>query len=171
MLFFQRNSAKFSEIQRNSAKFSEIQRNSAKFSEIQKKKTKTEKRKQKEKRKEPKEIKNSFEESFKESTFYNKQTQDESHLRDILKFIEKKNNIEELTNKLKETKITVDNEKRRVTTTVYDYLKNPNVNLEEIIKNYNLDLNYPHEVVEEVEIQIKYEGYIKKIEREAEKTN
>ena len=84
-------------------------------------------------------------------------------------FIEKKNNIEELTNKLKETKITVDNEKRRVTTTVYDYLKNPSANLEEIIKNYNLDLNYPQEVVEEVEIQIKYEDYIKKIEREAEK--
>lgn len=34
------------------------------------------------------ETKNSFEESFKESTFYNKQTQDESHLRDILKFVE-----------------------------------------------------------------------------------
>lgn len=34
------------------------------------------------------ETKNGFEESFKESTFYNKQTQDESHLRDILKFIE-----------------------------------------------------------------------------------
>ena len=32
--------------------------------------------------------KKSFEESFKETTFYNKQTQDESHLRDILKFIE-----------------------------------------------------------------------------------
>lgn len=32
--------------------------------------------------------KNSFEESFKETTFYNKQTQDEKHLRDILKFIQ-----------------------------------------------------------------------------------
>lgn len=30
----------------------------------------------------------SFEESFKEKTFYNKQTQDETHLRDILKFVE-----------------------------------------------------------------------------------
>lgn len=34
------------------------------------------------------ETKKGFEESFKETTFYNKQTQDESHLRDILKFIE-----------------------------------------------------------------------------------
>ena len=32
--------------------------------------------------------KKSFEESFKETTFYNKQTQDESHLRDILNFVE-----------------------------------------------------------------------------------
>lgn len=32
--------------------------------------------------------KNSFEESFKETIFYNKQTQDESHLRDILKFFQ-----------------------------------------------------------------------------------
>lgn len=30
----------------------------------------------------------SFEESFTEKTFYNKQTQDETHLRDILKFVE-----------------------------------------------------------------------------------
>ena len=35
--------------------------------------------------------------------------------------------------------------------------------------NLNLDINYPQDVIEEVEIQIKYEGYIKKIEREAEK--
>ena len=32
-----------------------------------------------------------------------------------------------------------------------------------------LDLDYPQDVLEEVEIQIKYEGYIKKVEREAEK--
>lgn len=86
------------------------------------------------------------------------------------KFLDKKANIIELTEKLKETKITIDNEKRRLTTTVYDYLKNPSANLEEVIKVFNLDLNYPEEVIEEVEIQIKYEGYIKKVEREAEKT-
>ena len=85
------------------------------------------------------------------------------------KFINKKNNIEELKNILKETKIKVDNEKRRVTTTVYDYLKNPTSNLKAIIETYNLDLNYDDDVIEEVEIQIKYSGYIKKVEREAEK--
>ena len=85
------------------------------------------------------------------------------------KFIEKKNNIEELIRKIKETKIIVDNEKRRIGTTVYEYLKNPSTNLQNIIETYNLDLKYNDEVIEEVEIQIKYEGYIKKIEREAEK--
>ena len=71
--------------------------------------------------------------------------------------------------KLKEIKITVDNEKRRVTTTVYDYLKNPTAKLEELNKVFNLNLNYSKEALEEAEIQIKYEGYIKKVEREAEK--
>lgn len=63
----------------------------------------------------------------------------------------------------------MDNEKRRVTTTVYDYLKNPTAKLEELNKVFNLNLNYSKEVLEEAEIQIKYEGYIKKVEREAEK--
>ena len=62
------------------------------------------------------------------------------------KFTNKKNNIEELKNKLKETKIKVDNEKRRVTTSVYDYLKNPTSNLQAIIETNNLDLNYPQDV-------------------------
>lgn len=83
------------------------------------------------------------------------------------KFVEKKNNIISLTEKIKEIKITVDKEKNRETMTVYDYLKNPLAKLEKIIEKYNLNLDYPQEVVEEVEIQVKYEGYIKKIEREA----
>ena len=85
------------------------------------------------------------------------------------KFLDKKNNIEKLKEELKEIKVTVDQEKRRVTTTVYDYLKTPNIKLDEIIKNFNLNLNYPQDVVEEVEIQIKYDGYIKKVCREADK--
>ena len=85
------------------------------------------------------------------------------------KFLDKKNNIEKLKEELKEIKVTIDQEKRRVTTTVYDYLKTPNIKLDEIIKNFNLNLNYPQDVVEEVEIQIKYDGYIKKVCREADK--
>ena len=85
------------------------------------------------------------------------------------KFVEKKNNIEELKTKLKETKIVINNEKRRVGINVYDYLKNPSVTLKNIIKENNLNIEYSDEVLEEVEIQIKYEGYIKKVKREAEK--
>ncbi len=83
------------------------------------------------------------------------------------RFIEKKNNINTLIEEIKEIKVTVDKEKNRETMTVYDYLKNPLAKLSEIIEKYNLDLNYPEDVVEEVEIQVKYEGYIKKVEREA----
>ncbi len=85
------------------------------------------------------------------------------------KFIQKKKDIAELTNKLKQIKITVDTEKKRRTITVYEYLKNPTTNLKQIIKDLNLGLIYPQEIIDEVEIQIKYEGYIKKVEREAEK--
>jgi len=85
------------------------------------------------------------------------------------KFLQKKKDILELTEKLKDIKITIDTEKNRRTISVYEYLKNPTTSLFDIIKNFNLNLNYPQEIVDEVEIQIKYEGYIKKVEREAEK--
>ena len=58
------------------------------------------------------------------------------------KFVQKKKDILELTEKLKEIKITVDTEKNRRTTSVYDYLKNPSANLVEVIKNFNLDISY-----------------------------
>ena len=38
-----------------------------------------------------------------------------------------------------------------------------------MIRNNLLSLSYPKKVMNEVEIQIKYDGYIKKVEREAEK--
>ena len=85
------------------------------------------------------------------------------------KFLEKKNNIEKLKYKLKDLKVTVSKEKGKTTISVYDYLKNPTAKLEDIIKDYCLDIHYDKEVIEEVEIQIKYEGYIKKVLREAEK--
>ena len=85
------------------------------------------------------------------------------------KFVQKKHDIEKLLEKLKETKITVVKESGKTTTNVFDYLKNPLVKLSEIIKEHNLDLHYSDEVIEEVEIQIKYEGYIRKVLREAEK--
>ncbi len=94
------------------------------------------------------------------------------------KFIEKEQNIEELINYLKSTYLTPKKEineylesintpilKDRIS--LYDILKRPEVNFE-VIKEF-VSKSYDHEVIDEVEINIKYEGYIKKQEKEAEK--
>lgn len=94
------------------------------------------------------------------------------------KFIEKEQNIEELINYLKSTYLTSKKEineylesintpilKDRIS--LYDILKRPEVNFEDI-KEF-VSKSYDHEVIDEVEINIKYEGYIKKQEKEAEK--
>ncbi len=85
------------------------------------------------------------------------------------KFQKKKNDIENLKEYLRNTKLTVNHAKRRLTTPAYDYLKTPDITLDQIENAYNINLPYSNEVKEEVEIQIKYEGYINKVEREAEK--
>ena len=94
------------------------------------------------------------------------------------KFIEKEQNIEELINYLKSTYLTPKKEineylesintpilKDRIS--LYDILKRPEINFEDI-KEF-VSKSYDHEVIDEVEINIKYEGYIKKQEKEAEK--
>ena len=53
--------------------------------------------------------------------------------------------------------------------TIYELLKRTEITIELLIKNKLLLLDYPQKVMNEVEIQIKYDGYIKKVEREAEK--
>ena len=94
------------------------------------------------------------------------------------KFIEKEQNIEELINYLKSTYLTPKKEineyLERINTPIlkdrislYDILKRPEVNFEDI-KEF-VSKSYDHEVIDEVEINIKYEGYIKKQEKEAEK--
>ena len=85
------------------------------------------------------------------------------------KLLQKEKDIEELKQKLKDTKITVKNIKGLYGTNVYNYLKDPTTKLKDIVETYNIDLPYNNDVINQVEIQIKYEGYIKKIEREAEK--
>ena len=94
------------------------------------------------------------------------------------KFLKKKQDIKELTNLLKETKITSKKETNdkliKMNTsplkdgiTLYEFLKRPEIrinDLEEFIK-----LNYSDVIKNEVEINIKYEGYIKKSEEEAKK--
>ena len=92
-------------------------------------------------------------------------------------FNKKKKLINELTKQLKEIKLSVTNDVNKFlislnsTTikdgiTLYDLLKRPEIKIENL-KSYIED--YPLDVLEQVEINIKYEGYIKKAELEAKK--
>ena len=85
------------------------------------------------------------------------------------KLIDKINKINELTEIIKNTKINIQNNNKKIGTTIYEYLKTPTITLDNIIKDYNLDYNYDKDIIEQVEIQTKYEGYITKITKEAEK--
>jgi tRNA uridine 5-carboxymethylaminomethyl modification enzyme len=93
-------------------------------------------------------------------------------------FKKKKHDIEELTNLLKETRITPNKntkEKLKALNTsilnegisLYEFLKRPEIKIDDL--STFIDLNYSYEVKEEVEIITKYEGYIKKANKEAEK--
>ena len=94
------------------------------------------------------------------------------------KFIKKKNEIEQLTILLKETKITPKTETNdyliSINTAVlkdglslYDFLKRPEITIKEI--EHFININYSGEVKEQVEINAKYKGYIEKANIEAEK--
>ncbi len=94
------------------------------------------------------------------------------------KLLKKEKNINELTEELKNNKITpkenINNYLLNINSspikdgiTLYDLLKRPEINMNDI-KNF-IDIDYPEDVIEQVEINIKYEGYIKKANREAEK--
>ena len=97
-------------------------------------------------------------------------------------FLKKVDDIEKLTRYLNENKVG-NNEK--VIEYVYskqytdiikglslaDIVKRPNISLKDIIGYLELETNYSDAVIEEVEIQIKYEGYLKKQEKEAKEQN
>ncbi len=94
------------------------------------------------------------------------------------KFTKKKEEIEKFKNILEETRITPKKDTNEYlesigTTTLkdgislYDFLKRPEITLEHI--SHFIELPEDKEVQEQVEINIKYEGYIKKSLREAEK--
>ena len=94
------------------------------------------------------------------------------------KFVEKKKQIQELINLLKENKITPTRDTNEYLTninstklldgiTLYELLKRPEITFTNI--KHFIDINYSDEVVEQVEIMDKYEGYIVKANREAEK--
>jgi len=88
------------------------------------------------------------------------------------------NGIEELTQKLKETKITTkyNDVMEKINTTLlkdgislYDLLKRPEITFEKILEYKLIEIDYPVEVIEQVELNIKYEGYITKQQKEAQK--
>lgn len=94
------------------------------------------------------------------------------------KFLEKKKQIEELTEYLKNTKLTPKKETNesliniglselKDTITLYNLVKRPEVKIENLTKYINKE--YSYEILEQVEINIKYEGYIKKALDEATK--
>lgn len=95
-------------------------------------------------------------------------------------FQNKLQNIKELKEELKQTKITpstIINQKLQELNsaplkdgiTIYDLLKRTEITIDKL---QNLDLyktSYSKDVINQVEIQIKYGGYIQKVEREAQK--
>ena len=94
------------------------------------------------------------------------------------KLLDKMQKIDKLMNKLKNTKLTTkDNEllKKLGTTIIkdginlYDLMKRPEITYSKLLANKVLDDEYTEEIVEQVELSIKYEGYIAKAKREAEK--
>ena len=94
------------------------------------------------------------------------------------KFELKKKEIEELTESLKNIKLTPKNETNKYLKNIglpelkdgislYNFIKRPEVKLEKLTKY--LEKEYSNEILEQVEINVKYEGYIKKAVDEANK--
>lgn len=95
------------------------------------------------------------------------------------RLIEKKKQINELKELLTENKLKITKEvkeffeknKKEVPKSTISYLnllKRPEIDLN-FIKQF-INLNYDIDILEQVEIEVKYEGYIKKAYKEAEKT-
>ena len=94
------------------------------------------------------------------------------------KLLDKIKNIETLTNKLKQLKVTTkDNlllEKLNTTTikdglSLFDLLKRPEITYEKLLANNLIEDNYQKDIIEQVELNIKYSGYIEKAKKEAMK--
>lgn len=96
------------------------------------------------------------------------------------RFKQKKDHIATLTKYLKENKLTPTKEHNELLTklhsanikdaiTLYDLLKRTEITISTLKDNHLLTTNYDETVEEQVEIYIKYEGYINKINKEAEK--
>ena len=96
------------------------------------------------------------------------------------KFLIKKQNIQNLLELLQLKKLTPIKENNELLTklnsanikdsiTLYDLLKRTEITMEKLIEHNLIENTYDEEVLEQTEITIKYEGYINKINKEAEK--
>ena len=94
------------------------------------------------------------------------------------KLKEKENLINEVKNILRNNNLKLNNETKELlknfniempsfSTSFYIFLKRPEINMNIIAEL--ITLNYDKEILEEAEIEIKYEGYIAKVYKEAEK--
>ena len=96
------------------------------------------------------------------------------------RYLKKKEDIKELFNKLKEIHINLPNDKvlfinnnidvPKYNMNLYELLKRPEITIE-FLKQLNSfkELNYSNDIYEQVEIELKYGGYIEKAYKEAEK--
>ncbi len=93
-------------------------------------------------------------------------------------FVQKLKDIDNLFELLKETRITPKQQTNDYISSIgstplkdgmslYDFLKRPEIKIDDL--EHFIDIPYSKEVKEQVEINIKYEGYIKKSNKEAEK--
>ena len=96
------------------------------------------------------------------------------------RFVEKRNQISEVIEKLKSIKINPKNElndyllsqgKAVINTaiTAYDFIRRPDINFADITYYTGISFDYSEEVLDQVLIETKYEGYIAKAYREANK--
>jgi len=92
----------------------------------------------------------------------------------------KKENIEKLKKEFQQLKInptkeinkkleSINSASLKDGITVYDLLKRSEITIEKLKELGLININFENSVEYQTEIQIKYEGYIKKVEREAEK--
>ena len=98
------------------------------------------------------------------------------------KFVKKVQDIDTLTNLLKENRVSRHEEllsyivskeynDNVIGMLLIDLIKRPNIYLKDIIEYLPFEQTFTDDVIQEVEIQVKYEGYLKKQEKEAKEQN
>jgi len=81
----------------------------------------------------------------------------------------KKADIEKLKTELKKTKLNMDKKSEFYGKSVFELLKRPEITFEYLKEKYNYEPKYNLDITLQVELEIKYEGYIKKVYKEVEK--